>query len=284
MGPDPGRLYVTHPHGKHFLDLWEKQTGLKVDEAIESSQLSTSSSSEAVIPTSYFTGNLSRPLPVCQEYNANAKKAVRTLLPVYPGDTLWLMHEFFTDTYPQGGEVRITNPAEDTSRESVYDKLAIFLRKPLYRQHPFITSLRALVELSRNGGLDKKKATSTIKSAADVLRGFKTPPTTVSIRGKDVVSGKSIVIGLTRFSINAIAPGGVIADVQPPALTYDAAGASTKLEILGEVVDEEDGSMEEEDDLAPGAEPKGMLGSSSKRKLEDDWETQSRATNRPRRE
>jgi hypothetical protein len=274
---------VTHPHGKDFLDLWEKQTELKVDEAIESSQLSASSSGEAVIPINYFTANPPRALPVCQEYNANAKKAVRGLLPVYPGDALWLMHEFWTDAYPQGGEVRITNPAEDTSGESVYDKLAIFLRKLLYRQHPFGTSLRALVELSRNGGLDKKKATSTIKSSADVLRGFTKAPTTGTIRVKAAVGGKSMVIGITRFSINAIAPNGVIADVQPPVLTF-ATAAPTELDILEEVKDEEDGGLEEEHDLATAAELQDMLEDSNKRKREDDWETPPRATNRPRHE
>jgi hypothetical protein len=96
---------VNHLHGKHFLDLWEQQTGLKVKDVLKSSQLFASSSSEAVIPTDYFTSNPSRPLPVCLNYNANAKKTVRGLLPVYPGDCLWLLHEFWTDTYPEGGEV-----------------------------------------------------------------------------------------------------------------------------------------------------------------------------------
>ncbi|KEQ70516.1 hypothetical protein M436DRAFT_84605 [Aureobasidium namibiae CBS 147.97] len=231
----------THPHGKDFLKLWEDQTGLKVDEALQSSHLQSiaPSSDQAFITAEYFAENPSRALPLCQEYNANAKRAVQALLPAYPGDGLWLMHEFWTDAYPEGGEVRITNPAEDTSGDSVYDKLAVFLQKPLYREHPSLLSLRALVQLSRNGGLDKKKSTSTIKSSADVLRGFTKPLTISSLRVK--INGKSVVTGLTRFSINAVAPNGVIASVPPPVLT------SAEVDITDEKLDEEDGSEREED-------------------------------------
>ncbi|KAH0382755.1 hypothetical protein KCU92_g5931, partial [Aureobasidium melanogenum] len=241
---------ANHPHGKHFLDLWEKQTGCKVDDSIESSQVqrASSSSDDAVIPAEYFTGRTPRPLPVSLNYNANAKKTVRGLLPVYPGDGLWLFNEFWTDTYPQGGEVRITNPSEDTSGESVFSKLAIFLQKPLYRHHPFVTDLRALAELSRQGGDDKKKATSTLKSSADVLRGLSKAATTGTMRVKATFGAKSMVIGITRFSINANAPNGVIANVPPPVLTSVAA-PPTELEVTDEVPDDDDYDEHEEDDL-----------------------------------
>jgi hypothetical protein len=118
--------------------------------------------------------------------------------------------------------------------------------------------LRALVELVRKGGDDKKRATSTLKSAADVLRGLSTVPKSVSIRVPAIIGKGSIVIGVTKFCINALAPDGVIAEVQAPVLAFATTGP-TRFEVLEEATDEEDGDLVEEQDLARAAELQDML-------------------------
>jgi hypothetical protein len=255
----------SHPHAKHFLALWEKQTGRTVDQAIEDSQVQTSlsSSDEAVIPAEYFTNaGPSRPLPTCISYTGNAKRAVSGLLPVYPGDGLWLLHEFFSEYYPQGGEVRVTNPSEDPDANSAFRRLGVFLQKPLYRQHPFVRDMRALVQLTNNGGNDKKTGTSTLKSAADVLRGLTKPATTSTTRVAASVGSGTMVIGVTKFSIGAAAPANAIANVAPPVLA-----STVTEEVIEETIDSDNGEdpkelddeeMREEDE-ATQADLRAML-------------------------
>ncbi|THY86493.1 hypothetical protein D6C95_07577 [Aureobasidium pullulans] len=264
-----------HPNGKYFLELWESQTGTTVDDALDSSFVGQSSVGDggSIIPASYFTGGLSRPLPVCLMYNANAKKAIRDILPVYPGDALWLLHEFWTECYPEGGEVKLTNPSEDTSGESAHSKLIAFLQRPLYRQHPFARDLRAMVSLSHNGGDDKKKATTTLKSAADVLRGLSKAATNSTMRVPATSGQGSMVIGVTRFFINATAPDNVIVAFPPPKLVPDDLGVINEADET-EDVDEDDAEDGNFAESSSAAEARGSKRGRDEQDLDDEPQSQ----------
>lgn len=264
-----------HPNGKYFLELWESQTGTTVDDALDSSYVRNPA--VAAVGSS-FQSNISQagpsyPLSVCLQYNANAKKAVRDILLVYPGDALWLLHEFWTECYPDGGEVKLANPSEDTSGDSAHSKLIVFLQRPLYLQHPFASNLRAMVSLSHNRGDDKKRATSTLKSTADVLRGLSKAATNSTMRVAATSGQGLMVIGVTKFSINATGPDNVIVAFPPPKLVPDDLGVINEADETEDVDedDAEDGSFAES---SSAAEARGSKRGRDEQDLDDEPQSQ----------
>ena len=115
----------SHPHGNAFLRLWEAQSGTAVDEVIL--RIGPASKNEQFISADYYTSGPTRALPLCHVYSGSAKLAVQNLLPVYPGDSLWLIHKFLEAIYPHGGLVKCSNPDKDRTGESVFSKLSKYV-------------------------------------------------------------------------------------------------------------------------------------------------------------
>lgn len=114
----------SHPFGRDFLNLWEHRSGTTVNAVLNGAgALCRANKEMKAIPREYFTSGLARALPLCTTYSGSAKTAVWNLLPIYPGDALWLMHRFLDAEYAHGGLVRCTNPAKDSTGNSVFSKL-----------------------------------------------------------------------------------------------------------------------------------------------------------------
>ena len=100
---------------------------------------------------------------------------------------------------------------------------------PLYGQHPRVRELCSLSELSKLEGAKLYKATSTIKSAVDVLRGQTKASISRTTRVTNPAGGPKLNISCTHIWINSSTPANVIADVEPPQLRY----TSGYLEAIG---------------------------------------------------
>jgi len=114
-----------HPHGNAILSFWEAQCGTTVDDAISRANASSEVDAKVpFIPSGYYTSAPTRALPLCYKYSDSARTAVQTLFPVYPGDSLWLIHKFLDAEYPHGGLIRCPNPDKERTVESVFSKLS----------------------------------------------------------------------------------------------------------------------------------------------------------------
>lgn len=85
-------------------------------------------------------------------------------------------------------------------------------------QHPFIHELRLLPELARREGFNLRKATSTIKSALDVLRGQSQPCVTRTVRVVSPAGGQKSNISLTQLWIHAAVRDNLLAPVDTPSM------------------------------------------------------------------
>lgn len=260
----------SHPHGSDFLELWEQQTGLSIDDALNTASGQQAppqiEPGEAVIPASYYSSGSSRALPPVSSWGKKAKSAAHDLLPVYPGDSMWLLHKFLEDAYPQGGEVYFSNPAEDWSGNDVWIKLAAFLQQALYSKHPFIREIRSLTEMVRNGGTDAKKVTSNLKSVIAVLCDTTAPQKSGTMRVKTGPNpGK--VVGFLKLFISSSAPIGALAAVADPVVVHTSSVPveTNKGEVISKV-EAEDGDEGEEGE----EEQTGVSRSSKKRGFDDD--------------
>lgn len=239
----------SHPHGSDFLELWEQQTGPTVDSAMSQPTV-TAQAGEEVIPASYYAANPSRVLPSIMMLNEKAKRNIRALLPVYPGDYMWLIHKFLESVYPQGGEIFMSNPSEDLSGNSMWTKLSAFLQEPLYRNHPYLRDIRSLTEIVRSGGTAATRASHTFKGALMVLRNATGADKSSTVRVKQGPNvGK--IIGFKKSFVSATAPAGVIAPVDDPVLETVPLATTT---ITDEVINEEEDVEEGEELLDPEEE------------------------------
>jgi hypothetical protein len=139
-----------NPLGEELLALWERETGLKVDQALFSSANST----EKMIPKDFFTGRAEALLTPTRISNANREKALRDLIPYQPGDAMWLLDRFFSDQYPEldssTGTVDLGNPENWPESPTVWVKLETWLDKRLYYHHPHRISLKAMATTARD--------------------------------------------------------------------------------------------------------------------------------------
>ncbi|KAJ9661081.1 hypothetical protein H2201_006630 [Coniosporium apollinis] len=195
----------TNPMKKDFLRLWELRTGLVVNQVLG---LNVNRSSTK-FPTSFLQGHQAS-LPLIYNLNSKAKTTLQSLVPVHPGDTLWLVHAFLSEEFPEGGEVDCGNPTIDPQSPSVWTKVERFCSAPGYSNHPHLQELKALSQMAKAFGNDSKRAGTTLLSALELLR----PPvgkTHKSVRVK-LPGGPSKVIGKQIYQIGASAPSGVLQD------------------------------------------------------------------------
>ena len=195
------------PTRSAFLGIWETQTGLQLYKAIFPYTVETSSS----IPSWYFEGRRA-PLPLMFNLNTKAKDSLTALLPIQPGDALWVVNEFLAVEYPNGGEVDARHPNGDPHSTCLWKKLERLLNKR-YRtvgatlisdrfiarsefcHHPRIIELGALCRLAYGSAQDSTRSTSTMLSAIELLR----PPV-----AKRITSRKRV------YTIAEVAPTGTI--------------------------------------------------------------------------
>lgn len=120
------------PNKDRFLDLWERQTKTKVDDALNkaNSPHQTADATEKIYPASFFEGR-QIPLPaIAYSIRVNHLKELEASFPAKPGDELWLVDRFLTEMYPDGGILDCHNPAvaihmrEGGNETSVFAKLA----------------------------------------------------------------------------------------------------------------------------------------------------------------
>jgi hypothetical protein len=221
----------SHPFGRDFLNLWEHRSGTTVDAVLNGAgALSRASKKMKAIPRDYFTSGVARALPLCTTYSGSAETAVWNLLPIYPGDALWLIHRFLepmadssdVPTRPRIQQETLSSPNLRRKSFALRARPALilprFLQSPIYVQHPFIDELRLLPELARREGANLRKATSTIKSALDVLRGQSQPCVTRTVRVVNPAGGQKLNISLTQLWIHAAVRDNLLAPVDTPSI------------------------------------------------------------------
>lgn len=130
-----------------------------------------------------------------------------------------------------------------------------------------------MVSLSHNRGDDKKRATSTLKSTADVLRGLSKAATNSTMRVAATSGQGLMVIGVTKFSINATGPDNVIVAFPPPKLVPDDLGVINEADETEDVDedDAEDGSFAES---SSAAEARGSKRGRDEQDLDDEPQSQ----------
>ena len=168
-------LLQKNPLEKNFIDLWERETGLSASQILISSvdQYSPiSRGSHKVYPKSFFLGGRSHPWDLPRGSSSSRKACFRkliNLLPIEPGDAIWLFNRFLDHEYPQGGELDPATPALHPDVDSVWIRLGSFLRKPLYHHHPQRLHLIAVTEAARDPA-NCRAINVSLGSTLDLLR------------------------------------------------------------------------------------------------------------------
>ena len=115
------------PHGPAFLELWERQTGQRVDDALFSSGSSAAEVNGGCLPTVFFAGRslaLDTTTSANQSHRTVKKQVLKDALPFQPGDAQWLFNRFLEERYPNGGRLDLGNPALYTNINTVWGDLA----------------------------------------------------------------------------------------------------------------------------------------------------------------
>ena len=120
------------PVREKLLQLWERETGLKVDDVLFSPSRPNTSiggqshcySLEAFQTSTRPNRSLyvgARAIQINETYQI---AEIKKYLPLQPGDELWLLHKFFQESYPDGGVVDASNPYFWPQSDTVWGKLS----------------------------------------------------------------------------------------------------------------------------------------------------------------
>jgi hypothetical protein len=226
-----------------FLDHWQNMTGLIVNEVLEGRTLSAAPGPdpEPFYPKSFFDASrTNRGLPFTKkslrkpDYTAYLG-SVRASLPANPGDLLWLMHQFLSEHYPNGGNIDLASGTEH--RDSVYKSLTTFCAKATYKHHPHLQTLKAFVSIVEQGASERLIATNAFCFALEVLRdGFSKKSKTLILK----VDGQRK--DSTRFvaEVGRNTPSGAVRSWDEPDLECE-------IEDIGDLTDDEQEESHEMD-------------------------------------
>lgn len=217
------------PNAEIFLAHWEMVTGCSVNQVIGSKvgvvPPELHQSREPYIPATFFAeSDTKRGLPVISTSRGVLTttrlkayiKSVKSGLPANPGDLLWLLDRFFTETFPNGGKVDLCPGS--LHAESVYNKIAAFCAKAKYMHHPHWRTLLALANMTEMGLTERMIPANFLILATQVLREpFSSQPRTKN--GKCM--GESYSLGRQVIDIGNVCPNGLIVDVEEPPLVQD---------------------------------------------------------------
>lgn len=141
-----------------------------------------------------------------------------------------------------------------------------------YGQHPCVRELWSLSELSKLEGTKLYKATSTTKSALEVLRGQKKASISRTTGVTNPTGDTELNIPCTHNWFNSSAPTNVIADVEPLQLRY----ASGCLEAMGSSKWVEKPIVEDQDEKDIHSEDLAEEEQITLKELETTWASISR--------
>jgi hypothetical protein len=178
------RILANNPRGMFFENLWSRKVGKRLENVMtdviglrEALAIPTRSPEQEIIrghamvfPKSFFESGNQNALIRISYYMRGKHHLPRVLelLPAHPGDELWLLDQFFTKCYPDGGTV---DTIHAPLAGSVWTKLRVFAGSPEYVHHPHIRTIRALAESGLSGGKESGTATSQLSLAIFALFG-----------------------------------------------------------------------------------------------------------------
>lgn len=107
-----------------FWKLWEHQTGRKVTDIINTATgTETDSGTSSTLPVAFYRGR-QEALRIAVGVKRGLKEALAALIPIQPGDGMWLWWRFLEEEYPGEGELDTTNPLAYRGMASVWGNLA----------------------------------------------------------------------------------------------------------------------------------------------------------------
>ena len=114
-----------HVEKDAFFELWQQQTGESFEDALftDRDPAQQTSTADKIYPKSFFAGRSEGLDTGARKSAATRVLRMQALLPLQPGDALWLLDRFLTQHYPQGGEINACNPATFPAADSVWTKL-----------------------------------------------------------------------------------------------------------------------------------------------------------------
>jgi hypothetical protein len=234
---------------RKFLSHWEKRTEQSIDLYLLSclsGAILHPDGRDPYIHSSFFeVSPTKRPLPIpyLKIFQKDKKKWYadfinNTLVPVNPGDMLWLFAQLLLDICGTSkGKVtfNVADPFE--SAESIYGHIARFCSKKKYRAHPHWRSLLALAHLSGVDMSDRLYANNVVHIAVEALiaNTSTVKKILVKIQGKryDRTPMTYTIANVFAFYNNKIAPYQEpdliqdIEDVDPSAEGSEMASASS---------------------------------------------------------
>ncbi|EAT78581.2 hypothetical protein SNOG_13956 [Parastagonospora nodorum SN15] len=160
-----------------FLEHWEDRTGLFfADEIISAHKLKTVEATGGYIPLSFFDGYSSRfglPFPpaslLTDKTMPKFVPKVQSDLPANPSDLLWLLEQFFLETFPSGGDIDPVSVSEHPTY-SVFGKLMDFATRIKYQHHPHINTIKAMAHLSEQGTDERRMSLNILILSCEFLR------------------------------------------------------------------------------------------------------------------
>ena len=107
-------LLQSHPLEKQFTHLWERETGLNASQilfGLGGQYLPVQCGNQKVYPENFFTDGRSRPWKAWEYTKKKISQKLATILPIEPGDAIWLINRFMEEEYPRGGNPRLCKPS-----------------------------------------------------------------------------------------------------------------------------------------------------------------------------
>ncbi|KAF1997086.1 hypothetical protein P154DRAFT_565580 [Amniculicola lignicola CBS 123094] len=205
-------------------ELWEAETGPIVNDNLN---------------PLFFKGR-QPPLPtVVGTIEPSHRRAIQELLPVEPGDMLWLLDHFFSELYSNGGPIDFID-SKDARTGSVWSDIKEFVTNSRcdapevangkykfcssdkYSRHPHMQTLSAILRSSQQGTVEKQGATAMVIACLEVLREPMTKTKkSLRLRNGRTTSRLIVTIGSER-------PVGVVVGIEQ---TFeDARVESTRVE------------------------------------------------------
>jgi hypothetical protein len=264
-----------------FIEHWEDLTGNSFTDEILSTHPHTSiDRSEGYIPAAFFGEARSGggiPFPrssITQKMFPRFIPKVRSALPAKPGDLLWLLEQFFLETFPTGGDLDPVSVSEHPTY-SAYAKIMSFANRPKYQHHPHVNTLKAMAHLSEQGVDDRRVPWNIVLISLELLR----PGSTSKKRNlkRTLPDGTKIETSRLVRTMNA---GPAATTVVAPTTLPDLVGAAEgvgEVEDLTDDEDEVDQDDEDDEDNGDGVGDKEMEwnpSKGSKRKHNDDEDDQ----------
>ncbi|KAI1608132.1 hypothetical protein EDD36DRAFT_500098 [Exophiala viscosa] len=205
---------MSNPLQGEFLGLWERMTGLKVDQVLTSGASVTPASRQGShpqaggsLPKSFFAG---RQLAMETTVNRLSKDkriaGLKQNLPFRPGDAGWLIHKFIQHQYPNGGLIDLGNPSMFANSPSVWTHFASFLQLARYYNHPHRANLEAACRMA-SGPPGPGGAGGGIVTNFIVMMNVLRPPVKQSVASTRTTGGRKTKTVLTvaqQFPANVV--------------------------------------------------------------------------------